>query len=141
MFQLDAARGIRIDVTSRAPFIGCTFTPDGGPRRILLYEIKRPDAFWRYFAPARWLLLGQCNSARATTEMKLFDSSYAQAHAGSRVWLVTAWDSVSHKQWGQMERYAVSSIDGTDNYLFGRPRAGRSPPDLVTVSVSPGSPR
>jgi hypothetical protein len=134
--RLDPPRGVQLDIDGGTPDIHCGFTPTGGPRRVLLYEVEPPDALWRYFAQPRWKLIAGCVTGPGEKTMQpVFYSIPRRPRFAARVWLLTAWDSVSHGEWAQMERYSAHVTGATKSFSFGLPKDDTSPPDFVTVTA------
>jgi hypothetical protein len=54
--------------------------------------------------------------------------------------LVTAWDSIAHQGWAQMERYSVIRENGRVTYTFGGPADSSQTGGFAALAVStPGS--
>ena len=141
--MLDPARGVQLDIDRGAPMIHCAFTPAGGPRRVLFYEVEPPAALWRYFAQPRWKLIGGCRTDGGEKMIQpVFYSAPRPPQVAARAWLVTAWDSSSRGVWAQMERYSARVGGATRSYSFGQLESAGSPPDFATVTAQwapPGS--
>src|ERR1700731_4405839 len=103
VYSLDPPRGIQVDATPLANF-ACSFSANGGPRRVELYRLKPPHALWRDFAPREWEFVTRCETSRKPDMERL--SLPAEITSGSArppILLITAWDSIAHQRWGQME--------------------------------------
>jgi hypothetical protein len=137
VYSLDPPRGIQIDATPFANF-ACSFSANGGPRRVELYRLKPPSALWRYFAPRDWEFVTRCEtSGEPGTESMIVPAEITRRTAGLPILLVTAWDSIPHQRWGQMERYSVSRENGRVTYTFGRPVEASQIGGFAAVAVSP----
>jgi hypothetical protein len=140
VYSLDPPRGIQIDATPSENF-SCLFSASGGPRRVELYRLKPPRALWRYFAPREWEFVTRCEaSGKPDTGSMVVPAEITHRSARLPILLITAWDSISHQRWGQMERYSVSRKNGRVTYTFGRPGNPSQNGGFAAVAVSPRRP-
>ena len=137
VYNLDPPRGIQIDANPFASF-SCSFSVNGGPRRVELYRLKQPSALWRYFAPREWEFVTRCEtSGKPGTASMIVPAEIRRRFAQLPILLITAWDSIPHQRWGQMERYSVSRENGQVTYTFGRPAEASQLGGFAAVAVSP----
>ena len=137
VYSLDPPRGIQIDATPLANF-ACSFSANGGPRRVEFYRLKPPRALWRYFAPREWEFVTRCEtSGKPDMERLSLPAEITSGSARPLILLVTAWDSIAHQRWGQMERYSVTRENGRVTYTFGRPADASQTGGFAAVAVSP----